>query len=181
MTAEFLIGLARTLREVVRPLEEALESPEAFGVLLLEHGWHGGADAELVQAFAERLRFDDLVAVLVDALDEVLGVNGVEVEEAAEVLDAAVELLRALHELTLAAPIAAGPAPLDRPEFWRSFPSDLGQSLLATYLELRRPTLFAAATCAQSCSGIGCGRRSRIRQRSRATCMAGARGFGTTC
>src|SRR4051794_30124786 len=38
-TRDFLLGIANALLDVVQPLQDSLESPHAFGALLLHYGW----------------------------------------------------------------------------------------------------------------------------------------------
>lgn len=140
----FIVALAATLREIVRPLEEALDSPAEFAVLLREHGWHIEGDAApAVETFGGRLRLADRLPPLEQAIGELIATGSLTAEEASTVLDAAIDLLSAIRSLAAMSPPAGAPAPLDRPEFWTTFPLDLAQTLVVDYLELRQPPLFA--------------------------------------
>ncbi|SFT98173.1 hypothetical protein SAMN05660657_04403 [Geodermatophilus amargosae] len=140
---DFVVNLARTLREVLRPLEEAVATPDTFRLLLLDHGWRVAEDADdPVQVFVAALGFERRLADLVEALDGRVGVNDLAMEDALDTLDAAIALFAVLHDLTTDQP--TGPTPLDRPEFWRTFPVDLAATLFANHLELHHPALFAS-------------------------------------
>ena len=64
------------------------------------------------------------------------------IEELGAALDAASKLLSDLR--AVARPVGASlPAPLDRDDFWSSFPVDLAEDLVVAYVERAHPTLFA--------------------------------------
>ena len=140
---DFLLGLARALREVLRPLEVALENPEAFRILLLEHGWAiEDPDTDQRAVVADRLGFAATLETLSGELDRALRTD-LSIDDAIALLELSVQSIRALRDLATGEPVAAGPIPFDRAEFWQQFPPDLVASLFAEFLEYRRPGLFA--------------------------------------
>jgi hypothetical protein len=142
-SSSFLVGLAGALREVLRPLEEALESPVELAVLLRQHGWHIDGDAtKAVQELTQRLRLGDRVPVLEAALGGAIGLD-VDGGQADAVMSAAMQAIGGIGDLVSVAPASDVPVPLNRPEFWGTFPVDLAHSLFATYLEFSQPVLFA--------------------------------------
>jgi hypothetical protein len=142
--ADFLVTLAGTLREVVRPLEQALESPVELAALLRDHGWHIEGDAgPAVEILTQRLGFVDALPALEEAIGEAQRNMELGPAEATVLLDAAVALMDAVDAMKSSGPSAGTIPPLDRADFWTTFPADLAQSLVATYLELSQPALFA--------------------------------------
>jgi hypothetical protein len=142
--SDFLVGLARTLREIVRPLEQALDSPVEAAALLRDHGWHIEGDAgQAVDILTQRLGFIDTLPALEEAIGEARRNLELGPAEATALLDSTVALMDAVHALKSSGPSTGTIPPLDRAEFWTSFAEDLAQSLVATYLELSQPALFA--------------------------------------
>ena len=67
---DFAVALVAALREVVRPLDNAFDSPAAAGSLLLRHGWSPPTDpadaAQLGGQFNVAVRLAALAAPLED-------------------------------------------------------------------------------------------------------------------
>lgn len=137
----FLASLADALLDALAPLRDALASPAALAALIQREGWRPPADdaglAALGAALALSGDVEQVAATLADVAD-----GSPSLDELGAALDAASKLLNDLRALDRP-PGDALPDPLDRDDFWSSFPLDLAEDLVSAYVERAHPTLFA--------------------------------------
>lgn len=144
MTDErLLLGVARTLSDVLRPLQDSLSSGETFAALLLEQGWRppdvDGYLSNLEGAFGVLVDLPTIIEK-VEQLSRVTSPSPTEVEG---VLGIALTLIDRFRAFSVPPPVAAGlPAPLNSQEFWEKFPVDLANRLFADYLEAAYPSIY---------------------------------------
>lgn len=138
----FLTGLAAALLDVVRPVEAALSSPDSFGILMLRFGWTPPADPAYLQPLQAALDLTNKIQTMADAIDEIIVNQDVTADEVAALVTSASAIVNDLVSLT-AAPAALPYPPLDSAAFWEDFARQLGNELLAQYLLLNHPGIYA--------------------------------------
>jgi hypothetical protein len=138
---DFLTPIGQALVDAIDPLRRALAAPSEMNALLRREGWRPplGDDyfAGLSAALALGGDVENVAAALAGLADGDVSLDDVEAA-----LHAASKLLTDLAAVKRPAG-APLPSPLDRNDFWTSFPADLAQDLLITYVEKAHPTLFA--------------------------------------
>ncbi|HEU0079123.1 MAG TPA: hypothetical protein VFQ76_15830, partial [Longimicrobiaceae bacterium] len=142
--ADILTGVA----DALRPLDDALRSPEALAEFLADFGYHsavtdvrqvGAAFAAVRSAFAAVEDAGEAVAALREG-------GGGGLDDAARAVGALASALRALAAaigaLRNRPADASLPAPFDQASFWSQLPAELVDSLLYRYLAFHQPRVF---------------------------------------
>jgi hypothetical protein len=140
---DFLTGLGNTLVDIARPLERAVQSPDAFGALLIRHGWQPPTGSAYLTKVRDHLGVVQNIDAAVKILVELAQSEGVPLERAQAALAASVKVGKDVQALAQLPPPAGMLAPLDTSAFWQEFPLELVQTLIADYLEVQRPLLYA--------------------------------------
>jgi len=140
-TADFLTSLGQVLLDAFAPLRSAVKTPTELGALLRREGWRPPPDGGYFAKLSSALALAGDIEKVADALGQIAG-GGLSLTDVQTALDAAAKLLRDLAALARPADPQL-PAPLDRDDFWKSFPDDLVQDLVISYFEKAHPVLFA--------------------------------------
>ena len=139
---DVVVALIGALREVVRPLDDAFESPEAAGTLLFQHGWLPPADPAYVASLGGVFSVAPRLAALVTPLEEIIGQPDPSSDDVAAALAASAQFIEAIIAAASAPPSADAAAHLGA-DFWSEFPRDLYASLFADYFRIFHPVIFA--------------------------------------
>jgi Family of unknown function (DUF6603) len=149
----FLGDVVAAFGKSFQPLEDSLASGTSFSAFLAEFGWYmdPGADINVIQAALGELpgqlaSIPQTIAALetADAGGE-LGTLATALEDLESLVKATVDTVHGLAEVT---PDTSWPAPLDSADFWTTFPLDLLEYLIYSYLEQNAPRVFAALRAA---------------------------------
>src|SRR5947207_9665582 len=80
-TQEFLGGFGYAILEVVRPLEEAFTSAEAFGTVLLQHGWRPPADQSYLADVQTIFGLTKDIEKVVTLLDDIIATPDISISD----------------------------------------------------------------------------------------------------
>jgi len=142
-TADFLLGLAKALRDVVAPLQDSLGSVESFSSLLQRYGWQPPSDPSFLPQIKSIFDLSTEIQNVVTLADKIIGSSEPSADDLLNLISAAGEIINTLQKIA-SAPVPTGlPSPLDQAQFWQLFPLDLATDLLAHYLEIRQPQVYA--------------------------------------
>ena len=140
--ADFLTSIGQVLLDVFAPLRSAIKTPTELDALLRREGWRPPADGGYFAKLSTALALAGDVEHVADVLGQIAG-GGLSPTDVQTALDAAAKLLRDLAALGRPADPQL-PAPLSiATTSWKSFPNDLVQDLVISYLEKAHPVLFA--------------------------------------
>jgi hypothetical protein len=139
----FLLSLMEELNLVLDPLQQSLESPESFSLLLKKHGWQSAPGAFQIEdvrnLFAVTQDFDDVQLLM----DQVMMADANSLADMAKgllrLLPGIVAKVRALSKLGA----QNLTFPFNQTEFWKEFPGELIEDLFASYLYGYQPILYA--------------------------------------
>jgi hypothetical protein len=137
------LRLAGALLDVVRPVEAALADEDALGALLLRQGWRPPDGPIPLQAVRTLLAVPEKLPRLVERIDAVQRRSRLDPDDLVELLDSVKALVDGLRSVVGPSGGVGLPAPLDQAAFWQSFPPELVLRLLADYLEVAHPAMYA--------------------------------------
>jgi hypothetical protein len=142
-TADFFLGIADALLDVVRPLEQAVQTADGFESLLLRFGWHTPNDQAYIAEVQSIFGLTADIEGVVQLIETVVEKDDFSIEDAIKVLQLAVDVIQKIGALATSPPANALPPPLNDPRFWPSFAEDLVQDLFAEYLQVFQPAVYA--------------------------------------
>lgn len=139
-TQDFLFWLAGELRRLVGPLELSLASEDAFSGLLKRYGWVVASSSIDITAVRGAIAIRGDLDAATELVKQIASPAAAAVPVTTYV-DLAGTLRRVLSTIRSLSTIAA-PAGLSA-EVWTSLTSELPEGIIADYLELTQPALFA--------------------------------------
>jgi hypothetical protein len=148
----FFASVLTGVGEAIKPLINALRSPEAFGAFLANYGYDSlVTDIQQIEPkfISVKAAYDAVqrAAEKVNDLREQENPSLVEIGKAVQGLSISVtELIRAIDGLKEITDHATLPAPLNQEQFWKDLPSELPGSLLHRYLKSHNPKLWGTLT-----------------------------------
>jgi hypothetical protein len=142
-TADFFIALAEALLDIVRPLEEALQSVEGFESLLVRYGWQTPADQAYFASIQNIFTLTTDIEAVVHEIEDIVANDKFSLDDALKALQLSVDIVQKVRALATSPPSMTLPAPLNDPNFWPSFAGDLAQDLFAEYLQVYQSTIYA--------------------------------------
>jgi len=142
-TQDFLAGIGYALLEVVQPLEDALASADAFGMLLLRYGWQPPSDQTYLTEIQTIFGLAKDIEKIVALLDDIIATVDISLSDVKDAVSLAVDIITKIRDLATKPTPTNLPTPLNQDAFWQTFPLDLTQALFANYLEIIFPSVFA--------------------------------------
>jgi hypothetical protein len=135
---DILVSLAEQLRRTTRPLEQALESNEAFARLLAEHGWRVEPSGLMIDEIRAAIGIAaDLQAATEIVADLVASRQYPDASKTAELISRLRTVLTRLRTLSDVA------APASIPDHaWRTLADELPETLVCRYLEVFHPSVY---------------------------------------
>lgn len=139
-----LAALGKQLLLMIEPLEQGLESPQAFVGLLRRYGWVAPAENFTIETLRTVFGISDILNQAQDLLNESIIVNDESTRlslllDLLEVVLNIIEKVRDLPNITVPSGLHF---PLDSPQFWQEFPTQLFEDLLSRYLRIYQPAIF---------------------------------------
>jgi hypothetical protein len=142
-TADFFLGLAKSLRDAVGPLTESLGSVEGFSAVLQHYGWQPPSDPSFLPQIQSIFDLSTEIQKVITLADKIISSSEPSPDDLLNLISAAGEIINTLRKIASAPAPTGLPSPLDQPTFWQTFPLDLATDLLARYLEIRHPQIYA--------------------------------------
>lgn len=142
-TADFFVGLANALLDVMRPLEQAVQTADGFESLLLQYGWQTPADQAYITEIQGIFALTTDIESAVQLIESTVARDDISLEDATTTLQLAVDIVQKVRGLATSPPPSVLPPPLNDPDFWPAFAGDLSQDLFAAYLQVFWPTIYA--------------------------------------
>jgi hypothetical protein len=140
---DFLLGIVEGMLDAVRPVRGLVASTDSFESLLLQFGWQAPEDTTYLAALQSALAIEADIEAVVAEISEIVARNDFDLDDVVALSEAAVDILERLRGFAASPPAAALPPPLDTSDFWASFAIDLADYLIARYLEVFQPALYA--------------------------------------
>lgn len=141
---EIIRYLLDQISYTVTPLKRHLSSPHAFVELLERNGWQANNTSmpEIEQAFSG---IHDALNVIYELFDDILDESDeVEVDTYLKLIKAMFDLISTVEKLTEQATEPPGLTfPINSPQFWDEFPSQLLKTLLLDYLRQVQPLFYS--------------------------------------
>ncbi len=146
---DFLAGLIKAFARALQPLDDSLASVDKFAALLAEFGWTLAPTADMaVIRNALGVKADlTALAAEADTLEKTLaeptamGIGAIS-EQVTTLVHDIQAVMRDVRMLTTLTSFASLPAPLNQAEFWKTFPEEVLDFLIFTYLQQYTPTVF---------------------------------------
>lgn len=140
---DLAVRVGGAILDIFAGLDDVVESAPVLTARLAEHGWVTG-DLVSAQPLLEALPSPGERTQLRSSLESLRQGGTPELSSLKSLGEAAAKLLEDAR--TAQKPGGALTAPYDQQAFWDTFPAELAQELVAEYLELHQPVLFAALT-----------------------------------
>ena len=142
---DFFASMVSGFSDVIHPVEEALESPQAFEAFIAQFGWSFENDQKSVDAL--QASFQHITAAFADMDAAVAKLSKPDADTLAL-------LPQVLHDIdiiyngvkTIKANVTAGSFtlyPFNQPSFWETFSEEVMEYLLSVYLQQKLPILAA--------------------------------------
>jgi len=141
--SDFGAAVVQTLLGVFEPIDDALESPEAFGRLMIRMGWDPPAETQFLQSVTAFLGTRPLLQAARDLVAEQQVSGGMSEADVAKLIDQGVAIIDSLRNLVGRPPPSGVAFPLNQQVFWDTFLTDLLQELFIAFLEEAHPSWFA--------------------------------------
>jgi hypothetical protein len=142
-TADFFIGVAKALLDVVRPLEQAVQSADGFESLLLRYGWQTPTDQAYINEIQSIFALTNDIEQAVVLIEDIVAQDDFTFDDATKALQLTIDIVQKIRALATSPPPNALPPPLNDGNFWPAFAGDLAQDLFVGYLQVFLPTVYA--------------------------------------
>jgi hypothetical protein len=136
-----LRSIVFALHDALRFFDLLLEDEIGFQLLLARHGWDATLDSASIATIRTAFALQPLLDSASDIAEDLQSGIGDEITLIGQLLDVLILIIERLRNLG-AAPLGGLPFPLDQPNFWSEFPSELLDELTITYLREEQPILF---------------------------------------